>query len=106
MNTLPIYALVAMAREANRSVVYHRRRRNTPLALAAVARRSAYMARARVTQDDSLAQANGWGSAGQYPAMTSAKTPAAREQAIRVAGRGREPRGTSSCASVCGGEVV
>lgn len=98
MNTLPIYALVAMAREANRSAVYHRRRRNTPLALAAVGRRAAYMAQARVAQDDSLARANGWGSAGQCPASAdSAKTPAAREQ-VQIQ--------TSACASVCGGEVA
>lgn len=48
----------------------------------------------------------GRGSAGQCPAMTTAKTPAARQQVFRVAGRGQKPRGTSACASVCGEEVA
>jgi hypothetical protein len=101
MNTWPIYALVAMAREANRCVVYHRRHRNSSLALAAVGRRAAYMAQARVAHDNSLARANGWGSAGQCPASGIAKTPAAREQVSRVAGEK-----DTACASVCGGEVA
>jgi hypothetical protein len=34
---------------------------------------------------DSLARANGWGSAGQCPATHAAKTPAVRESVSRVA---------------------
>jgi len=36
----------------------------------------------------SLAQVNGWGSAGECPASSSAKTPAAGARCFRVAGVG------------------
>ena len=36
-------------------------------------------------RDTSLARANGWGSAGQCPAKTDAKTPAVHERGRRVA---------------------
>jgi len=41
-----------------------------------------------VSEDFSLAQANGWGSAGECPASSSTKTPAAGAQCFRVAGVG------------------
>lgn len=39
-----------------------------------------------------LARVNGWGSAGQCPASHSAKTPAVRESARRVAALARKGR--------------
>jgi len=53
-----------------------------------------------------LTRANGWGSAGQCPAPTYAKTPAIREQARHVVAAGRTPASASACvtcAAVGGG---
>lgn len=47
----------------------------------------------------SLAQANGWGSAGQCPASHSAKTPAAREQVSHLVAAARKGGDASACAS-------
>ena len=49
---------------------------------------------------NSLARANGWGSAGQCPAHLVATTPASRARDIRVAAL--LDRGTSTRATVSG----
>ncbi|HZF99247.1 MAG TPA: hypothetical protein VEY92_13630 [Pseudoxanthomonas sp.] len=54
----------------------------------------------------SLAQANGWGSAGQYPARHSAKTPTVQERVLRVAaGSGLASARATAHAAVGGGVV-
>lgn len=84
--TYPAHAYVAMAREANRALVYFLRVGLTHAAVGAVKRRAKYMALARMAHRvatstfDTLARRNGWGSAGECPARTCAKTPAVGEQ--------------------------
>lgn len=46
---------------------------------------------ARLGKTICLTRANGWGSAGQCPALASAKTPAVRIRVSRVAAAGRMP---------------
>lgn len=78
----PAHAYVAMAREANRALVYFLRVELTHAAVDAVKRRAKYMALARASAItfNTLARRNGWGSAGECPATACAKTPAAGEQ--------------------------
>ncbi|WP_162407318.1 hypothetical protein [Pseudoxanthomonas jiangsuensis] len=107
-------AAVAMAREANRDLVYHLCARNARLAVDAARRRAAYVAVAR--DNYSLARANGWGLAGSGLARAcpgvghALKTPASRERVNRVADqvRGAAHLGTSARAtsSAAAGEGV
>lgn len=96
MNSTPLqpaYAYVAMAREASHALVFALRRNSAHLAAGAARRRDRYISLARVAlSEKSLARANGWGSAGECPALTCAKTPAAGEQVWPATG-------SSACAT-------
>lgn len=52
-----------------------------------------------------LAQANGWGSAGQCPGTHGPKTPAVREQVSHVVAAGRTPA-SSACGTAHGSREV
>lgn len=106
MNSTPVYpayALVAMAREANRALVHALRVNSAPLAVNAARRRAKYMALARAAQERAalvnelrqiveMAISNYWDLA-QFQAQTSKAVTAAL-----VSKRANSHRGTAAAA--------